>query len=111
VGFDLLNLDYFGCSTKNVGGDVLGGFEYDGVVVVEEMLLLFKIEYDDILVENCMVDRGGVSADCFSVFFLNFFFFKYIKKRRINYIVWVGVSCTCKKNGLPWWETYVPLPC
>jgi hypothetical protein len=68
VGFDLLNLDYFGCSTKNVGGDVLGGFECDGIVVVEEMLL-FKID-DDILVENCMVDRGGVSADCFSVFFL-----------------------------------------
>jgi hypothetical protein len=31
-----VNLDYFGCSSKTVGGDVSGGFEYDGVVVVVE---------------------------------------------------------------------------
>jgi hypothetical protein len=31
-----VNLDYFGCSAKIVGGGVSGGFEYDGVVVVVE---------------------------------------------------------------------------
>jgi hypothetical protein len=30
---DLLNLNYFGCSAKKVGGGVSGGLEYDGVVV------------------------------------------------------------------------------
>jgi hypothetical protein len=75
---DLLNLNYFGCSAKKVGGGV--GLSMMvlllKIVAMKEILLLFKIEYDDIFVEDCIIDRSsGVSLQIFFNFFY-FFFFK-----------------------------------
>jgi hypothetical protein len=43
------------------------------IVAMEEMLLLlFKIEYDAIFIEDWLIDPSGVSTDCFSFFLFLF---------------------------------------